>query len=52
METVALVIKIQENMLLSTGVRKGGGRKAFMNDRKVYDPGELKEDNANFVDEW
>ena len=42
METVPLVIKIQENRLLSTGVRKGRGRKAFMNDHKVYDPRELK----------
>lgn len=50
METVPLVIKIQENRLLSTGVRKGRGRKVFMNAHKVYDPRELK-GGANSMDE-
>ena len=53
MKIVPMVTNFQENMLLSVGVRNGEGRKEFMNDHKVFDPGELKEDsdNADNVDE-
>lgn len=50
-EIVPLVTKIQENMLLFTGARNGEGRKKFMNNYEVYDPGKLKEEYANYVDE-
>lgn len=49
-ETVPLVIKIQENRLLSTGVREGRGRQVFMKDHKVYDRRELK-GGADSMDE-
>lgn len=48
--TVPLVIKIQDNMLLTTEIRHSGEGK-FMNDCKVYDPRKLKEKNANYMDE-
>ena len=46
-----MVITIQENMLLSIGVRNGERRRNFMNGSAVSGPEELREDNANYLDE-
>lgn len=45
-------ITIQENMLLSSGVRNGERREKFMDDSAICGPEELKEDNANYLDGW